>query len=115
MTPLTKLEYAALRLAESAAEEMLGAHVGGPHEKDYRAFLQQLKQAMRKIKPARQRQKSQYARIKPGHPAYEQVTELKRIGGQACDSEDHNGSSGCSNPDCFKHKTPAAQISSCNG
>ena len=115
MTPLTKPEYAALLRAESVAEEMLGAHVGGPHEKDYLAFLEQLKQAMRKIKPARQRRRSQYARIKPGHPAYERVTELKRLGHQACDSEDHNDSGGCSNPDCFKYKTPAVQISSCNG
>jgi hypothetical protein len=115
MTHLTKSEYAALLLAESAAKEMLGAHVGGPHEKDYLAFLERLRQVMQKIKPTRQRRAPEYARIKRGHPAYERVTELKRLGGQACDSVDHNDDGGCSNPDCFKHKTPAAEISSCNG
>jgi len=49
---------------------------------------------------------ARYVKIKPGHPAYERVTELKRTGQQVCDSEDHNDGSRCSNPGCFKYNTP---------
>ena len=47
--------------------------------------------------------KPTYAKLYPGHPAYERVSAMLAKGIEACDSLDHNESNGCSNPDCWKH------------
>lgn len=44
-----------------------------------------------------------YARIDLGDPTYRHVKNLIDKGLWACDSIDHNESTGCSNPDCFKY------------
>lgn len=43
-----------------------------------------------------------YRRVLPGEATFEQIEAIRASGNWACDSEDHNGSDGCSNPECFK-------------
>jgi len=50
MIELTHREYRLLTRAESEAKANLGMHTGGPHEAEYRVFLQDLRRVILKIK-----------------------------------------------------------------
>jgi hypothetical protein len=48
-----------------------------------------------------------YPKVQLGEAAYEQVEACRKAGTWACDSADHNGPEGCSNPECFKFSVRA--------
>ena len=45
----------------------------------------------------------QYQKVKEGASDYKYIQTLKKLGRWVCDSVDHNESTGCSNPNCFKY------------
>lgn len=47
--------------------------------------------------------KVEYRKVKEGEVGFERIQFLQLKGVWICDSYDHNESSGCSNPDCFKN------------
>jgi hypothetical protein len=49
---------------------------------------------------------STYRKLVPGDAAYTQVEAARKANVWVCDSADHNLTSGCSNPECFKAKKP---------